>query len=960
MPPIVSAGGVGHFDRRRITVLFCDIVNSSQLVIPNDPEDVYDQLTGLIDIMNRHVRRFGGTVCQTLGDGIYAVFGAPVAQERHAVRACFAADAIVREVARGEHAVRIGLCSGEVLWDHARDVTQVQSPAVGAAIHVAAKLQQKAEPNSVLMAEATARLAHDWADTKPVATLTLAAGEMVETHALLAVRRRRRQREEMLPMVGRDPLRADLVQVLDAIGGGAGAGRSHLLRGEPGMGKTRLVGVLADEARQRGLRVVEWQIPLIHPVGAPGALQELVVELLDRPLPGTQDGTQSLLQAAGATPEEAKALARILHPAPSEKAGAEQATMAIVGLATAAVVALARATAMRRPLLVVVEDAHWADPMLLSVIAALPSLAPQVPMAVIITSRDEGLPQNLMDHPCVTDHRLTPVSQQDMLLLLAIWMGDAPGLDGLKLELMRRSHGNPFFLVEGVRVLVANGTLTGPDGDMCLGPSPCLQLPDSVQTLLVARTDTLDEQARNLLRMAAVTGPTFDAGLLTALTGGDVAARRLPELVEAGFLDETRLLPRLEYSFHHALLYEAVYAGVPRRERKELHGRLATLLDEPDFVSLPGRMAAQARHASGGGLWALAVRAGSDAGLDALKRSQATEALALFGIAVDANDNLPASEMTASSAIDLRLALARAAMPAGQGDRAVTELDKAVTLARRVGDQERALAGLAQQVNVEWVFGHMDRAVELADMALDHCGGVDRAHPDLLIIAAGCRFDHGNLDRALDLLELAERGRFQQVDGPRYLTLDAPTLIASRRARCLSLMDRHAEADALVARAFRRADSTTHPFNRIYARSDAAEIQIRQGRFGEALANCSESLALSRSTGSTLMDTMSLSRRGFALVNMGRGTEGLTEIERGIRMAMGRGACLHGSWARRYRVVALAMLGRLDEALGELRDLGAIVRDRGYGLLDVLLPQPSDLAALDEGFRQTSRLIRLQ
>lgn len=928
----------GHRDRRTITVLFCDIVNSTQMVVPQDPEDAYDQLSGLIDIMNRHVLRFGGTICQTLGDGIYAVFGAPVSQENHAVRACFAADAIVREVARGNHAVRIGVCSGEVLWDRGRDITQAHNPAIGAAVHLAAKQQQVAKPNGVRLADSTASLALEWIDTRPAEELQVATGDRLVSHELLGVRRRRRQGDDQLPMVGRDAILATLVEKLGAVVDGPGRDRAHLVSAEPGLGKTRLLSAVGEQLRQRHVRILEWQIPVMHPVGAPGPLQELVVELLDRPLPGTVDGTKALLRAAGAALEEADALAHILHPVRTcDMKGGERATGTTVGQATAAVMALVCTVASHRPLAILVEDVQWADPVVLSVLQGLLELPRQVPLALFVTSRNDSLPAVLAGHSALTHHQLPPLHRQDMHRLLDLWLGDAPTLDGLKADLILRAAGNPFFLVECVRVLIANGSLAGPAGAMRAGSCSRHSLPDSVQALLVARTDLLGEEARSLLRIAAILGPTFDAGLLSAMAGKELLARCRQDLLDGGFLEETRLLPRLEYSFHHALLHEAVYSGITKRDRQEQHGRVALLLDEPDFVPLPGRLGAQARHAALGQLWNLAVRSGREAGCEALHRSQAAEAVSLFAIAVDANDQLPANDVVKVAAIDLRLLLARAAMPAGQGDRAVAELDRAVKLAHAAGDQDRALAGLAQQVNAEWVFGQLDRAVELAEIAIAHSGGLDKAHPDLLVIAAGCHLDFGHVERSYALLEMAQ-SRSVEVMPQRYLTLDRSALIAVKMARCLSHLGQQEKANALVLRAFRLADATTHPFNKIYVRTDAAEIYLRQERYGEALAHCSESLALSRSTGSTLLDTLSLARRGAALVHMGRAVDGLSEIERGIRMAHGRGAILHAAWARYYYAMALAKVGRLEEAKRELESQRALINSRQYGLLSKMLP----------------------
>lgn len=957
---VTSAGrtGLARADRRMVTAFFCDIVNSSLMVIPQDPEDAYDQLSGLIDIMRRHVAAFGGTLCQTLGDGVYAVFGAPVAQENHAVRACFAAEAVLREVARSGHKVRVGMASGEVLWDHDAAGRQSCNPATGGTVHVAAKLQQLAPGGHALMADTTARLAADWVETQEGSLVVLGGDGPLQTYSLLGIRGRRRQCDDELPMVGRENIRNYLLTGLDSMAADA-TFAAHLIQAAPGLGKTRLMRSLAGTARERGLRVIEWQVPVMEPVGAPGPLCQLVTELLDGPLPRTLDGVSAMLRAAGAQPEAAEALSLILWPA--QEGTRERGAPAVLSLAATALAALARAASERRPILLLVEDAHWADTAVQAVLCALLDLPAATRLMLILTSREEGLNIALATHQALRQHKLGPLGVTEASRLLDMWMGSFPGLDTIKQDLARRARGNPFFLVECVRVLMMNGSLIGEVGDMRPGEMPAFPLPDTVQTLLSVRIDMLDEEARRLLRAAAVVGQTFDAGLLSSLTDKDVAVRRLPDLIRLGFIDETRLLPRQEYSFHHALMHEAVYSGVTRRDRQHLHGRLAELLNRDEFSDLTGRLAAQARHASAGMLWPLAVRSGLAAGKEALARSLAVEAVSLLTIAVQANEMLPASQDNMEAGIDLRLALAKAAMPAGMGERAMAELDKAVGLARRVGDESRAMVGLVQQINYEWVYGRLDQALMLADSAIGHSGGEEAAHPELLIIAAACHIENDEPDRALRLLDIAERPatRDRHAAG-RYTMLNVAMMVGVKKARCLALLGRQNEAEPLVEEALRLAEEDQFPFNRVFVRADVAEIRLRQRRFGEVLAYSSESLSLSRSTGATLFDAVNLARRGLALSYMGRGIAGLTDIDQGLGIAIARGAALHIAKVRQCRAVALALIGQ-SQAAHQERALAAMLADeRGYRLLASQLPSLTELTEMAAQSRSNLNLLSIR
>ncbi|WP_165771940.1 ATP-binding protein [Niveispirillum lacus] len=941
-----------------VTAFFCDIINSSYMVIPQDPEDAYDQLSGLIDIMRRHVAAFGGTICQTLGDGVYAVFGAPVALENHAVRACFAADGILREVARSGRAVRIGMASGEVLWDHDSGA-QTGNPATGATIHIAAKLQQMAAPNRAVMTDATARLAADWVETEESSLVVLAGEEPLQTHQLTSVRSRRRQDEEVLPMVGRENIRSYLLSTLEGMATGNGGFSAHLVQAAPGLGKTRLVRSLAASARKTGIRVLELQVPPVEPVGAVGPLHQLVAALLDGPLPRTPEGLSAMLRAAGAQPEQADALARILLPTLTDNQ--DRGTSAILSLAASAMAMLVRSVAERRTLLLLVEDMHWADTAVQATALSLLDLPESTRLLLVLTSREEGLNATIATHRRLGQHTLGPLSISDTTSLLDHWLGRYPGLDKIKLDLSRRARGNPFFLVECIRVLMMNGTLQGDVGNMRPGEMPAYPLPDSVQALLSVRIDMLGEAARRVLRFAAVAGPTFDVALLSRLIGAEDAGRYLPELARLGLIDETRLLPRQEYSFHHALLHEAVYACITRRDRRQIHGRLAELLDQEAFTELSGRLAAQARHAAAGALWTMAVRAGVAAGREALNRSLAAEAVSLLSIAVEANENLPVNQDSLEAGIDLRIALAKAAMPAGMGDRAMTELDRAVSLARQAGDQSRAMVGLVQQINYEWVYGSLAQALLLAGSAISYSGGEMSAHPELLIIAASCHIENDDPENALRLLEIAAgvSGRDQHVAG-RYTMLNVDMMISIKKARCRALLGQLHEAEPLIQHALRLADGDRFPFNRVFVRADIAEIRLRQRRFGDVLAYSSESLSLSRSTGAPLFDAVNLARRGLALSYMGRGIAGLADIDQGLGIAIARGAALHIAKARQCRAVAFALTGQLQQAQQERASAAVLADERGFRLLGRQLPSLAELTDIAAQARSNLNLLSIR
>ncbi|WP_029012910.1 ATP-binding protein [Niveispirillum irakense] len=959
MPPVDLFGshaalkGVGLSDRRSATILFCDIVNSTHLIAPQDPEDARELLAGAIDMMIRHVTRYGGTLCQTLGDGVYAIFGAPAAQENHAARACFAADAMLREVGRDHQiALRLGLCSGEVLWDGAAMQARIGAPVIGRAVNAAAKLLQSAVPNSIRIADSTAALAGDWVDVKAVEPVDLTPTDRLSAFQVMGIRRRRLQASDASPMVGRDRLRRTLSDALSVLTGrmpvsGSGVVPAlHMVTGEAGLGKSKLMALLAADARWRGVRVVEWAVPAIMPLDAPSLLHELTAELLDGPLPATREETLALIMAAGASDQGAQSLSLLLHNdanAARPKAGENRLV-----LAAGAIADIAAAGARTRPLLLLVEDLHWAGTEVLTVLSALLPRMVGHPVMLLASSREEVLPPALDIGLAVKRHRLAPLTSEEAGALLDSRMGMDPALAPVKADLLRRAQGNPFFLVECVRVLQDQGVVTGSPGAMRLGVPARGHLPDTVQALLAARTDVLRDPLRDTLRAAAVIGPTFDAALLAGLIGQSVQTLPLGGLAAAGMIDETRLLPRLEYSFHHALLHEAVYEGITRRDRQRLHTRLVDLLDMADFASLPGRRAAQARHAGQAQLWPVALAAGREAGMESLRRSLAAEAVSLFALAINANDRMPAGSEKHRAGVDLRLTLARAAMPAGLHARAMEALDDAILLARQAGDDESALAGLVQQISYEWVYGDLRHAVALSQQALtlsQHVGA-SAPHPEVMILAACCLLEHGQLAASLSLLERAGEERAWENHTPgRFLMVDSAMVTAIMRARCLSYMDRPAEADTFVMHALHLADTGHYPFNRIFARTYAAEVKVRLGHYNEAFTLSRQGLALSGAAGSPLLDNPLQVRRGLAMINLGQGVEGLAEIERAEVGTTRRNARLHMVWARYGRILALARIGLTTQALSERTALADILEKGGYGLLALILPTEEQVRA---------------
>jgi len=915
-------------DRRMVTVLFADIVGSTGIVALADPEEAHDRLTRTLDLIAAQIRHQGGTVCQTMGDGILALFGAPAAQEDHALRACLAAESAQRMVASASGAglaVRIGIASGEVLFDHAAAGRSDRPPAIGRCVHLAARLQQGAPPHGIRLSDATAAAVAAWMDLEPAGTLDFALGDRVPMSTLLGSRPRRSTGGDE-PLAGRETLRSTLLAAVDLAA--AGHGQAHLLVGEAGLGKTRLALALAAAARRAGIGVVELQCQAVRPLGAPDPLEEVLAGLWGAPPAIGRADLLLQMHQAGLTGPAAAALADLLRPAGGPAPTPDPGLL--LGRAVDGMAALALAAAARAPLLLVLEDLHWAGPEVTALVHRLSRSVADAPLLLLATSRQDIGPAD-----GAALHRLDPLPPEAARAMLESLMGPDPALEEVKAALIRRAAGNPFFLAESVRDLRRSGALAGPAGGMRLiGPVPD-RLPDTVQALLASRLDALPEAERDLLRSAAVIGPVFDADLLAALTGPSrVAVRsRLRTLAEAGFLTVTRLLPQLEYRFHHALLHEAAYATLTRKDRNRLHQALADLLQRPEAAGLAGREAALARHAFLGGRWAVAVTAAQAAARLAQQQARVGDAADLLDMALQAHGELAEEgEAALRRELALRLDLAVNTMPAGRRGDVGGHLARSIDLARALGDLQRQVQAHLMRVGHAWLHGTLPEAVRRLEEAAAASGRMTRdggPHGHVLVQGACIHIAEGLTGRARALVAEVRHRRAACLDGvPPVMRLDADVLLCSVSAQ-LSALDRDATgAERWVRRAAARAQQTGYAFDWVCAAAYASETWNTLGRHAAAREEADLALDLMQETGAALYHDITLANRGHARLMLGD-ADGRADLERALALSRQRGVNAHRLTIQGWLADALFRAGDLDAAAAMRAEMQAFALRTG-------------------------------
>jgi class 3 adenylate cyclase/tetratricopeptide (TPR) repeat protein len=864
-------------ERKLVTVLFADVVGSTAMGERLDPELITEVMNGAFKRMNQAVDRYGGTVSRLMGDAVLAIFGAPISHEddpERAIRAGLEIVSTARDYAAEidrqygvDFQVRVGIHTGLAVLDRVGDRIRAEYTAMGDTPNVAARMQSAAAPGTVLVSADTHRLSRHAFDFEPRGRLDV-KGKTAPIEAWQAIGPKAAPLSARglagleAPLVGRDAQLARLQARLEGLRPEAPGGWVALT-GEAGLGKSRLVAELRGSQASpadvmwlegrcisygQGISYLPWRQVIRQSLGVQedepadsvrAKLEYSACECCR--LPG---GDIPFLEAMLAVASE-ESLKRVMGYSGDD----------LVRQMTDAVRGYLCAQAAIKPLVIVLEDLHWADEASLALLENVVELVPEHSMLLIGLIRPDpdapawALAQRIrqsLGHAFVTEIALEPLSvdQSRHLLGLLLQIEDLP--DQVRSLILEKSEGNPFFVEEVIRSLLDSGHIVREEGFWrATRAIEKVSIPSTLAGLLAARIDALPDEAKRVAQISAVVGRSFAFRVLEAVCAAEPAAERialiappLDLLTRQEIVRVQAAEPDLTYAFKHALTQEAAYTSLLIRRRREFHGRAGQALEQLYPERLEELAPTLAHHFREAEDWPRAAAYALRAGDAALRVYALREAMRQYEYAVEALDKASGDETQIYAAL---MGWAKAAFKFRPYAEQLERLTRAEQIARRRQDKRR----LAETL-------HAIGAVHLA---------------------------RGRSLRAVPVFTEA----FKLAD---ELGDEALATIPAFHAAFSTLDTDHQAALPMFDRAIELARKHGNADQEAYALAAKGMTLARLGRFEESRAASDAALQIVRAINSPITESDVELFTGWANLDMGDTRAGLAHGQRGVQLAV--------------------------------------------------------------------------
>jgi class 3 adenylate cyclase/tetratricopeptide (TPR) repeat protein len=902
-------------ERRQLTVLFCDLVDSTALASHLDPEDLRAVVRAYQATCAEVIQRFDGHIAQYLGDGLLVYFGYPQAHEDEVQRAVRSGLGMVEAVERlntrlereyGVHlAVRLGIHTGLVVVGEIGSGRRQEQLALGETPNIAARLQGLAAPDTVVISEATAHLIHGYFVCQPLGALALKGlRQPLQAYRVLHESGAQTRLDiitprGLTPLVGRDEEVALMQRRWEQAT--AGMGQVVLLSGEAGIGKSRLVQVLKEHIASVPHTWIEWRGSSSHQQSALYPVIDHLHRLLRRPHDAPPAEPLRTLEAALTTsgvalPEAVPLLAALLSlslpdsypPLSLTPQRQRQKTLETL-------MAWLYAETQQQPVLLIVEDLHWVDPSTLELLSLLIEPCAQRRLCLVLTARPEFHPPwAMVAHlTALTLRRLAPTEVGRVVTHV---VGDKAFPPAVLQEVVRKTDGVPLFVEELTKAVLASGLLEEPEDRYALpGPLPPLAIPATLHDALLARLDRL-AAAKVAAQLGATIGRAFTYELIQAVAQLDAATLQgaLAQLVEAEVVAQRGLPPQATYTFKHALIQDAAYESLLRGTRQQYHQRIAQVLAEHFPETAETQPEVLARHYTAAGLHAQALSYWYRAGQRALEHSAYREAVAAFEQALSALQHLPEQRQTREQAIDLRFALRSALVPSGASGRILTCLREAEALAVTLDDPWR-LGRVSNLLSRHLqLMGVYDQALATAQRALTLATASGTVHEQALAYERLGQVYYlvGDYRRAIDCLGQTVTALVGARSREHFGHVFLPAVVVHVvLASCHAELGTFAEGSNLGEAGLRIAEAVAHPGSRMIALWGIGVLALRQGDLPRALPRLEQALDICQDTGFPVYFPFMAAGLGAAYTLCGRVTDAVPLLTQALEqtMAMGTG-----------------------------------------------------------------------
>ncbi|MGY4457362.1 ATP-binding protein [Bradyrhizobium sp. LB13.1] len=926
-------------ERRFVTILRADVIDSTGLVAELEPEEAVSRLEPALAAMRAAVRQFGGIVSKELGDGLAAVFGAPIADDNHAPLACHAAIELVRRVGSlGDPGlqVRVGLHSGHVVAYMVSSEFSKVYEIGGAAQHLAARLETAAEANQIYVSEACQKLADGHVRFDFLGRKTLRGfNEALPVYRIIGASDlsswRVRRARSVSRFVDRTTERALLWRAAEKV---VTSGQTVLLMGDAGIGKSRLAHEFAQGLRADGWRLLDVECsPNLQ--GAPfSTLKRLVLSLLEAV---SKDSDRLADPRKELSAVHQFAIDAVLDLPISDPRWSELEPYARGRAISEASCAILEGVARHNGTVLLIEDLHWVDRASDTVIAAIASL--QVPnLFVFLTSRPNGMPEWIARcHAEVIAMR--PLDDESGMAMLADMLGTSVTNAGLKNRIISHTANVPLFIEEVCRGLKDNGTLRGQWGDLALvRPIEELGIPTSIQGVIAARLDRVSRQERLVLQVAAALGPRSSEAVVRRVS--DLPEDALRDCLAA--LDRAELLVKIDsdiadsLEFRHEMVRQVTYESMVEKVRESVHARVLAafesdeiLRDDPDALCY---------HAMRAKDWPKAFDYGRSAAQKCLLRSAYADAVDYFRTAMSSLDKTPITSSRETNAIDLRMEARMAFIWSGRVAEWVDLGKEADQRASEIDDVGRRVAAKTVMAGGQNFYGTPTEAVTLGEEVVGlaeesgNPGWRNLAQYNLgqaYFLAGRYREAERTIARARAHL-MGPEASAPFGTPPKYTLL----LCCMMKSFTHTVMGELDAAEQLQREAAAIAEETGRPYDRVAAAYSGGWLKLGRNEPAAAAAILEDGFVLAQKHGIRLFVPVLGCHLGMAYLEQGlfdRARGMLTEAREEAKAVGYTSAVLRSSI---YLALATHRLGDIQAAQNMLREARNTARQQGFSGLE--------------------------